>query len=244
MNIAALMTTEEFRSLDPELALIPVGATEQHGPNLSLGVDYIVADAIAKGVAERCTRRCVVYPPLPVGLSDHHMDFAGTLSLSFDTFRGLCLDVAQSAVRHGIEKIVFVNGHMGNMHALNVICGELRNRRGIEAAAVFWMDQASDAVRRTARTERWGHACEVECSVAMAVAPECVASAGLVAGDLIEEYRPLTDRYKPYAAVVPLTFAERTRNGAFGDARLANVDDGTAIIEAAMDRTAEFCNGF
>lgn len=244
MQLLTNLSSPEFAEHRPEVAFVPVGATEQHGPNLGMGVDFRIAEEVAHKANERCRRRTVVLPPIPFGLSDHHMDFPGTISIGFDTFRSMCVDVALSLTRHGVRRIVFVNGHMGNMNALGVIVTELKYKHDVIAATAFWMNQARDEVDAHIRTQRWGHACEIECSVAQAVTPELVRAEALQAGDLIEEYTPYTDNYKPYALGVPLSFAERTRNGAFGDATQMSAEAGEAIVEAAVSRLVEFAEAF
>lgn len=243
-HLLASMTSPEFAQHAPDLAFFPVGATEQHGPNLGMGVDYRIAEEIAQRADARCTRNTVVLPPVPFGLSDHHLDFPGTVSISFDAFRSVCVDVARSLSRHGVTRLVFVNGHMGNMNALGVIATELKYTHGITAATAFWLQQGKDEVSAHTKTHRWGHACEVESSVALAVTPELVRQDALQPGDLIEDYTPYTDNYEPFSLAVPLSFAERTRNGAFGDATQLSQEAGDAIVEAAVSRLVEFAEAF
>ena len=240
------LTTSEFASSLPEtkVALVPVGATEQHGPNLAMGVDWRIAHAIAQRARAELAHTVVVSPPLPFGLSAHHLDFPGTLSIGPDAFRAVLVDVATSFKRHGIEKLVFVNGHRGNENVLGVLVTELTYDHGIEAASTFWMTQASDVIGRWRRTERWGHACEIETSVAMALAADVVRSEELEAGDLIDDYGVLEDNYQPFAVTVPRSFASRTRNGVFGDATQASVDAGREISDTAVDRTVAFIRDF
>ena len=240
------VTTTELQDLlsDAKVALVPVGATEQHGPNLAMGVDWRIADALARRIAEVVAPLAVVTPTLPFGLSAHHMSFPGTVSLGFDSFRAVLLDVARSLATHGITKLVFVNGHRGNENALGVITTELTYDHGIEAASAFWISQASDVIAEHRRTERWGHACEIETSLAMALTPDLVRSQSLEAGDLIDDYGALEDNYAPFAVTTPRSFASRTRNGAFGDARLADPAVGQLLAEAAVTRTAAFVREF
>ncbi|MQA97639.1 MAG: creatininase family protein [Streptosporangiales bacterium] len=175
------LTSPEFaaRADRTKVALIPVGATEQHGANLGMGIDWRVAAALAERVAARVDPFAVVVPALPVGLSGHHMSFPGTLSVSAATFTALCTDIASSLARHGIRKIVFVNGHRGNESVLGVITTTLTYDAGIEAASAFWMTQASDVIADYVTSRRWGHACEIETSLAMALCPDLVRDAAL-----------------------------------------------------------------
>lgn len=226
-----------------KVALIPVGATEQHGPNLVCGIDWRVAEEMANRVAAKVDPVAVVVPPLPFGLSGHHLGFPGTLHISAATFTAVCRDVASSLARHGIQKVVFVNGHRGNENILGVVIAELTYDLGIEAASSFWMTQASDAIARHRATERWGHGCEIETSVAMA-ADAALVSSVREAGDLIEEYGAYEDNYAPFALTTARSFASRTRNGVFGDATLATTEAGEDILNTAVERTADFIRDF
>lgn len=225
------------------VALIPVGATEQHGPNLTMGVDWRVAEEISSRVATAVSPDAVVVPPLPFGLSGHHLGYPGTLHVSARTFLAVMHDLATSLQRHGIEKIVFVNGHRGNENVLGVLVAELTYDRGIEAASAFWMTQASDVVAEHRQTTRWGHGCEIETSVALELDADMVAQQ-VEPGDLVEEYGAYEDNYRPHALVTARSFASRTVNGVFGDARLASQEAGLAIVEAAVTRTADFVREF
>lgn len=225
------------------VALIPVGATEQHGPNLDLGIDWRVAEELASLIARRSAPHAVVAPPLPYGLSGHHLAFPGTVHVSASTFSAVIKDVARSLQRHGIDKVVFVNGHRGNENILGVLVTELTYDLGIEAASSFWMTQAADVIGEHKQTRRWGHGCEIETSVALALDPALVAE-DVAAGDLIEEYGAFEDNYEPFALTTARSFASRTRNGVFGDATLASADIGQEIVEAAVSRTAAFVRDF
>jgi creatinine amidohydrolase len=243
-RIDEMTTPQAARAMSAaKVGIIPVGATEQHGPNLVFGADWRIAEEIARRVAADVDPLAVVVPPLPFGLSGHHLGFPGTLHISARTFMAVCSDVATSLARHGIKKILFVNGHRGNENLLGVLITELTYELGIEAASSFWMTQASDAVTRHKATDRWGHACEIETSVAMA-ADQRLVGADLEPGDLIEDYGAFEDNYAPFALMTARSFASRTKNGVFGDARKATLAAGTEILDTAVTRTAEFIRDF
>lgn len=228
----------------PRLALIPVGATEQHGPNLGMAVDYRIAEEFAAAMADRLDGRAFVVPPFPYGLSAHHMDFPGTITLRAETFQSVLLDVVSSLAEHGIYHFLFVNGHMGNQAILGVLTTRIRFELGYRAATAFYFAQAKDAIERHKRTHRFGHACEIETSVAMVLTPELVHHDALAPGDLFDEYIEGEDNYEPHALQIPKPFAERTRNGAFGDATLATREAGEDIVATALDRMTAFARGF
>ena len=226
------------------LALIPVGATEQHGPNLGMGVDYRLAEELARRIAAALGDAALVTPCLPFGLSEHHMFAAGTVTLSPRVMQDVLTDIVRSLTRHDIRHFLFVNGHQGNVNLLGVLANQLHFDLGISVAGAFWMTQARDVIEKYRRTHRWGHACEIETSVAMALTPELVATANLEVSDLIEEYGPYADNYEPHALTVPRSFATRTRNGVFGNARLATKEAGEEIVQCAVERTVQFARGF
>lgn len=246
MNDLSDLTTTEVAARQGEMAvaLIPVGATEQHGPNLAMGVDWRIAEALATRIAERVEPLAVVVPAFPYGLSAHHLSFPGTISISAASFTAVMTDVVLSVARHGVRKVVFVNGHRGNENILGVLTTTLTYEHGVEAASAFWMTQASDVVARHRQTERWGHACEIETSVALALVPQLVRPDALEPGELVDDYGVYEDNYQPYALQVPRSFASRTRNGVFGDARLADKAAGEEIVETAVARTADFVRAF
>jgi creatinine amidohydrolase len=240
----AEMTTLEFAAAKPRLALLPVGATEQHGPNMRMSTDYVIAHRIAQRLAEQVGPKAVVLPPLPFGLSRHHMGFPGTVTLSEGTFLDCCVDVARSMRAHGVTHLLLVNGHNGNTQALGVAASRVLYEVGLKAAAAFYFQQAADRVKAHGKTPRYGHACEVEVSVAMAVAPELVRREALSPGEMIPLDLPLGTNEQPFFLQVPIPFHEQTRNGVFGDARLATPEAGEDIIATAVARTVTFIRAF
>jgi creatinine amidohydrolase len=124
---------ELFRRTD--VALIPVGSTEQHGPHNPLGTDHLVAGALARVVGDRTG--VAVLPTIPVGVSEHHRHFPGTLWVPPSTFREYVRAVALSAASHGAKKIIFINGHGGNTASLLEVAGELRREHGVFSAVIM-----------------------------------------------------------------------------------------------------------
>jgi creatinine amidohydrolase len=240
------MTSPEFKAAlqTVRVALIPVGATEQHGPNLGLGTDYVVGHRLARRLAERLHPRAVVVPPLPFGVSPHHMGFAGTISLSAEAFLAVGFDIGKSLQTNGIRHLLFVNGHAGNVAILNVLTTKLHYELGVQAASSFYFAQAADKVKAHGKTARYGHACEIESSVVLALAPELARPEAFEPGDMIATERKFSFNNQTHFLQVPIPFHEQTRNGAFGDARLATVAVGEEVIGAAVERTLEFLDGF
>jgi creatinine amidohydrolase len=115
---------------------------------------------------------------------------------------------------------------------------------GVAAATSFYFAQAADRVKAHRKTPRVGHACEIETSVLMYLAPEFVRREALERGEMIPTELKHAFNNQPYFLQMPLPFHLQTRNGAFGDARLATVEIGRDIVETAIERTLEFIDGF
>ena len=146
-------TWTDVRDADADVAVLPVGSTEQHGPHAPLGVDSLTAAAVAEAGAERYADEYggepLVGPTIPVGVAEEHRAFDGTLWVSEDTFRAYVRETMESFVHHGVERVVVANGHGGNVDALREACGRF-SRDGPGYAVPFtWFDAvAKDAFRR------------------------------------------------------------------------------------------------
>lgn len=227
-----------------EVALIPVGATEQHGPNMTLETDTAVAYRLALSMATALYPRAVVAPPLPYGVSYHHMKFPGTMTLSPETFQEVVLEVVESLRQHGLERFFIVDGHAGNQGALDVLMTKLRFQRGVRAAYLFYFTIVDDLMREGAKTERWGHACEIEASMGLALQPDIVRTEALEAGRLRPASLPYSNVMETPRVGLPLDFEELTENGALGDANLASEALGQRLADAAVERSVRFLERF
>jgi len=122
---------EEFLK-GSDMAIIPLGSIEQHGPQTPLGTDFLDALELALLVAQQA--EVVVAPALMVGYSEHHMGFPGTLTISTDTLQQVVFEVSQSLIRHGFKKIMLLNRHGGNNTAVNIAIQRINHET--EATAV------------------------------------------------------------------------------------------------------------
>jgi creatinine amidohydrolase len=122
------------------IAVLPLAATEQHGPHLPLGVDGCIADAYVARV------RALVPEDLPVtflpvqriGQSDEHVGYPGTLTLSAATVIRAWTEIGESVARAGVRKLVLVTSHGGNVCAMEIVARDLRVRLGMLAVTVGW----------------------------------------------------------------------------------------------------------
>ncbi|TSE37119.1 putative mycofactocin system creatinine amidohydrolase family protein MftE [Tepidimonas fonticaldi] len=181
----------EFAALDlaHTVAVLPVGATEQHGPHLPLDVDTAIVEAVLAAAAGHLPAEAPVYvlPTLPVGLSPEHERFPGTLTLSAETALALWRDLGASVARAGVRKLVIFNGHGGHIGLMDLAGRELRARHDLLVWGVNWFhlpliepDGHDLEADLDARERRFGvHAGQIETAVMLAIGPERVAQDAL-----------------------------------------------------------------
>jgi creatinine amidohydrolase len=165
----------ELITRDP-VAVLPVGAVEQHGPHLPLGVDAMLCTEVAHRAVARVIAGgapAVLLPTVWSGYSPHHMEFAGTLTISTETFQRLVIDLVRSINHHGVRRILVLNGHGGNAHHLRGAVQTLRFEHGIEAVTASYWDLGHTSIAAWRKSPYGGinHACEMETSLMLAARP-------------------------------------------------------------------------
>lgn len=227
---------------DVDVVLIPVGSNEQHGPNLALSMDITGATRFCERASAMASPRLLVAPSMPWGVSYHHMNFPGTITLSSATFIQTQVEVIASLQRHGFERFMFVNGHGGNVAPLGDAVVRIQEELSptFVGAAIYLSFADPEVHERYGRGPHTGHACEWETSAAMALAPEIVKGDALAAGDLTPLMTGFRETLQRYQVVVPYRFDRYTRNGALGDARNASPAYGDAVIDSALANFVAF----
>jgi creatinine amidohydrolase len=138
----AELKSPEFRGLDPEttIAILPVAATEQHGPHLPVMTDTAIAEGMIALLRERLPLdlNVLVLPIQTIGKSNEHLLSPGTLSLSAETLQRVLIETGESVHRAGLRKLVLANSHGGNASVLTTVARELRVRFGMLVAATHW----------------------------------------------------------------------------------------------------------
>jgi len=109
--------------------ILPIGSTEQHGPTGLIGTDALCADLMARAVGEKAS--AMVAPPLNFGMAQHHMAFAGSMTLRPETMLAVLVDLLTSLAIHGFERCLIVNGHGGNMATIMTAISEMNARSSL-----------------------------------------------------------------------------------------------------------------
>jgi creatinine amidohydrolase len=162
--------------------IVPIGSTEQHGPNGLIGTDALTSEAIAQSVGDRT--ETVVSPVISVGMAQHHMAFPGSITLRPSTLIAYICDYVNSLSRHGFQRFYFVNGHGGNVASLTAAFSELyaqasfetlnQNHPPIRCALQNWW--AGDEVKRLSKDlfgcNEGSHATPSEVSVTYYLFPD------------------------------------------------------------------------
>lgn len=239
------MTTEDFTGLDPErwVVVLPVGAVEQHGPHLPVSVDATLNDALLERAAQRLPADCPVtlLPPMPIGKSNEHLAFPGTLSLSADTLIHLWTDIAESVWRAGVRKLVLFNSHGGQPQIMDIVSRDLRVRRKMLVVLSSWYQMVDPSQWFADDEIRYGiHGGAIETSMMLHVRPDLVRMDK--AQDFASTPQDLHANAKFLEPGDKLSFAWQAQDlnpaGAVGDASVANAETGRAIVDAVAHKLA------
>ena len=164
----------EARLKEMDVAILPVGSIEQHGPHLPLDTDAFDAEFLAKRIAEACSDpKPLVLPLIPYGVSYEHSEFKGTIGVDNNTLAALVYDIGMNCARNGVNKLVIINGHGGNIPALNYAAQMIT--RDTKIFVCIDTGETSDVdIYRIAETQNDIHAGEIETSTSLAVRPHLV----------------------------------------------------------------------
>ena len=221
-----LEAKKRFETMD--IALLPVGSIEQHGPHLPMDTDAFDADYLARRVAQACSSpRPLVLPLISYGVSYEHDEFKGTISITNNTLSHLVYDIGMSAARSGINKLVIINGHGGNGPALNY-AAQMINRDAKIFVCVDTGETSDWDIYKMIDTPNDVHAGEIETSTSLAVRPH------LVKMDLASSMVPqFSSRYLNFTSRRGVSWYAYTQSvsadGVLGDATKATAEKGRKI---------------
>ncbi|RPJ43895.1 MAG: creatininase family protein, partial [Candidatus Latescibacterota bacterium] len=222
---------ERFSEID--VALLPVGAIEQHGPHLPLDTDAFDAEHLCREVAKRCADpKPVVLPVIPYGVSYHHADFPGTISVSNDTLARLVHEIGMSAAGNGVTKLLIINGHGGNKPALD-FAAQMINREARIFVGVDTGETSDVDIYGMIETPNDVHAGEIETSTSLATRPHLVDMSRL------EKLVPsFSSRYLNFTSKRGISWHAYTKrispSGVMGDPTKASAEKGEKMWEAMI----------
>ncbi|AGB36523.1 creatininase family protein [Natronococcus occultus] len=229
--LAERTTTAAAEDVDAaDVAVLPVGSTEQHGPALPLGMDHMAAEGFAHTATDR--EDAVVLPTLPVGVSEHHRQFDGTLYVGPETFEDYVRETISSLAAHGVRKVVVVNGHGGNSEALRRAARRLREERTAFAPPWNWWD-AVDELADELFDEDGGHADAAESSLLWHLREDLVRPDALEAAEA-----GASERWGEsiHGAVLGFDTIDFSESGAVGRPTQADPEKGRQLFETGRDR--------
>lgn len=232
---------------DGATIVVPVGATEDHGPHLPLDVDRRIVEAVCEpAVAARDD--ALLFPTIDHGYLPHHMDFPGGITIDWRTFVDYVIDVCVSLAHHGFERILLVNGHGSNHHLLELASRQVMLQYpDIHCAMLSWWEinevrETASAVRE-AGPQGSAHAGEMETSIYMHLYPERVDTDAAPRDVDYPESRhfnnlDLAGQTRPEDST-PVTmlgwWSTISETGVLGDATVATPETGELLLEAAVE---------
>jgi creatinine amidohydrolase len=234
------LISSDFHDVDRRTpVLLPVAAVEQHGPHLPLATDRMIVEHFAGELNSQLDERVLVLPTMPVGCSDHHMEFAGSLTLSQETFLSVAKQYLHSAWRHGFQRFLVLNAHGGNQGVGQVLLEQFGTEHANSQIVVAtWWRVAVEALEALNETGAGGvgHACEFETSLMLHIAPE------LVRVDAIEKRANVptyawaeADLLRSPRAALFRTMKQMTPNGAYGEPARATAEKGKEISDSVCE---------
>jgi creatinine amidohydrolase len=226
----------EADAADTDLAVLPVGSTEQHGPHAPLGTDVLTAEAVADAGVDAYEGEVVIAPAIPVGVAEEHRHFAGTLWVSEDTFRAYVRETVESLAAHGWPRVVVVNAHGGNVAPLRECCAGLTRDGTAYAVPFTWFDAIDHDDLDTAEDIGMGHGGPVETSLLRHVRPDLVDESAFA--DAAAEG---ADAWGDWQSGTNLAYdtVEFSENGTVGDPGESSEELGEKLLAAASEQLAD-----
>jgi creatinine amidohydrolase len=234
------------RAAEDPVCVIPVATLEDHGYHLPIDTDVRIAEGLAERAVARRADRALLLPTVTHGYTPHHMEFPGPITIDWKTFVDYLLDIGKSLFHHGFARILFVNGHGSNAPLVEMAARLLMTEHPGRLAGAFWyLSNAESAAllertRESAKPGGMAHACELETSLYLALAPELV--------QMDKAVREIPDWGSENVWMDwsdgPLAVRERwsvwTESGVMGDATVATAEKGRVWLERAVEEICEY----
>jgi creatinine amidohydrolase len=238
----AELKSADFRGLDPEatIAILPVAATEQHGPHLPVTTDVAIAEGMIALLKQRLPPelRVLVLPIQAVGKSNEHLLSPGTLSLSAETLQHVLVEIGEGVYRAGLRKLILANSHGGNSAVLTTVARELRVRFGMLVVATHWRSFGLPEGMYDAVESRHGiHAGDIETSLMLSFRNELVNLDK--AKNFVSSAIAMEKEFRRLSPIGNHAFGwiaqDLNIEGAVGDAGKATAEKGKATAECQIE---------
>lgn len=231
------LTYIEIEKLNKNIPVIlPITATEQHGPHLPLATDRLIGEHFAKTLHQAIPEKVLILPTVSIGCSTHHMKFSGSLTLSHQTFENQVTETIESVIHHGFKKIIILNSHGGNQGVGQVIVEKLGHKYpSCHFVLATWWKIALEELEEITESGKGGtgHACEFETSLMLQIAPHLVRLDKIEKGNNQATFYWATgDMMHGSSALYYKSIDKMTPNGVFGNPLLATIEKGEKITYA------------
>ncbi|HLZ05265.1 MAG TPA: creatininase family protein [Bradyrhizobium sp.] len=226
------------------IAVLPLAATEQHGPHLPLATDVMIGEAYLSRARELLPATCpaTFLPIQPVGISTEHIDFPGTLTLSTEAALREWTALGERVARAGVKKLVMVTSHGGNSAAMMLVAQDLRAYHGLLAVTTSWSRFGVPEGLFPEEEVRHGiHGGAVETSIMLAKYPQAVRREAIA--DFRSNAIAIEKQFRWLSTQRPAPFAWQAQDlnegGAVGNATLASAEKGECLIDHGARRFIE-----
>ena len=233
-----------------KVCIVPCGAVEQHGPHLPLDVDIVCPTGIALGAGRQAPETMLVLPTVCYGYTGHVMDFPGTINTDFEHFMHQVLDITKSLAYHGFKKIVLLNGHGSNMPNLDLVARRTNLETDAECVLTAWWNLLTvdkdflPGWRESKFPGGCAHACELETSLYLHLAPERVQMAKALDDDTVQRKYIYVD----LAGSGPVKFMDWwgrwSETGIIGEATKGTAEKGRTLFESFVENMVGFVDEF
>lgn len=228
------------------IAVVPVGAFEQHGRHLPLDTDVRLVEIVAKHSAERAERNgvpVIVTPVVWSAFSPHHMGFPGTITLSMDGFITVLRNICRCLAKHGFKKIFLLNGHGGNTNIIRSVIQSLFLEEDIRVVAASYWDFALAFLKewRTSQPGGIDHACEMETALMLHLFPDLVKTEECKDARWFPQTKYLTgDLTIGGVVATAFSLAEISSTGVAGSPEAATAAKGQELFEEIVEQFSKF----
>lgn len=233
-----------------KIPILPTGSVEQHGHHLPLNVDHLCATAVATEAARLRPELSLVLPPVSYGYVHHVMDFPGSLNIHFEHFIQYVLDILKSLAYHGFKKMIIVNGHGSNHPLVELAARRLAVETDATCAFCSWwqMLRVNPDFEATWRESVFpggcAHACELETSMLMHLAPQSVRmdknKSEIARMNLQGSKYTWVDLFASGPMGMVGWTSQYTDSGVTGESELATAEKGRICFEEASRNLATF----